>query len=72
MFPNGESVSAGTVKTLKQLDFVFFDAGGGHRAAATALRRMIRAQRRPFAVRMLNLQELLDSIDIFRRLTGIR
>ncbi|MBV9746427.1 MAG: galactosyldiacylglycerol synthase [Acidobacteriia bacterium] len=57
---------------MKQLDFVFFDAGGGHRAAATALRRMIRAQRRPFAVRMLNLQELLDSIDIFRRLTGIR
>src|SRR5579871_2193661 len=29
-------------------------------------------QGRPFQVRMANLQELLDSIDVFRKLTGIR
>ena len=57
---------------MKRLDLVFFDAGGGHRAAAHALRSVIEAQRRPFEVRLLNLQELLDSIDIFRKLTGIR
>jgi hypothetical protein len=57
---------------LKQLDFVFFDAGGGHRAAASALKRVIEEQRRPLSVRMVNLQELLDSIDLFRKLTGVR
>ncbi|HLI82902.1 MAG TPA: glycosyltransferase [Bryobacteraceae bacterium] len=57
---------------MKRVDFVFFDAGGGHRAAATALRGVIEAQRRQFDVRLVNLQELLDSIDIFRKLTGLR
>jgi hypothetical protein len=57
---------------MKKLDFVFFDAGGGHRAAAYALRRVIEEQGRPFEVRMVNLQELLDSIDVFRKLTGLR
>jgi UDP-N-acetylglucosamine:LPS N-acetylglucosamine transferase len=56
----------------KRLDLVFFDAGGGHRAAAHALRSVIEAQQLPFEVRLVNLQELLDSIDIFRKLTGIR
>jgi hypothetical protein len=57
---------------LKQVDFVFFDAGGGHRAAASALKRVIEDQRRPLNVRMVNLQEMLDSIDLFRKLTGLR
>ncbi len=57
---------------MKRLDFVFFDAGGGHRAAATALARVMEQQGRPFEVRMVNLQELLDSIDIFRKVTGLR
>jgi 1,2-diacylglycerol 3-beta-galactosyltransferase len=57
---------------VKRLDLVFFDAGGGHRAAAHALCRVIKAQQRPFEIRLVNLQELLDSIDIFRKLTGIR
>jgi hypothetical protein len=60
------------VTPVKQVELVFFDAGGGHRAAATALRSVIEAQRRPFEVRLVNLQELLDSIDIFRKLTGRR
>jgi len=57
---------------VKKLDFVFFDAGGGHRAAAHALGRAIRDQQRPVNVRMVNLQELLDAIDVFRHLTGVR
>jgi len=59
-------------EVMKRLDLVFFDAGGGHRAAADALRRVIEEQRRPFEIRMVNLQDLLDSIDIFRKLTGFR
>ncbi len=57
---------------LKVLDFIFFDAGGGHRAAATALKQVIEAQSLPFEVRLLNLQETLDEIDVFRKLTGLR
>jgi UDP-N-acetylglucosamine:LPS N-acetylglucosamine transferase len=65
-------VRHGTIGGVKQLDLVFFDAGGGHRAAANALRSVIEKQQRPFEVRMVNLQELLDSIDVFRQITGRR
>ena len=54
------------------IDFIFFDAGGGHRAAATALKSVIDRQQRPWPVRLVNLQELLDPIDILRKLTGLR
>jgi hypothetical protein len=57
---------------VKKLDFIFFDAGGGHRSAATALQQVIARQGRPWEVRMVNLQEQLDALDVFRRLTGIR
>ena len=57
---------------MAKLDFIFFDAGGGHRAAAEALRDVMERQRRPFEIRMVNLQELLDSLDVFRQLTGYR
>lgn len=57
---------------MRTVDFVFFDAGGGHRAAATALKSVIEQQNRGWNVRLVNLQEVLDSLDIFRKLTGIR
>ena len=57
---------------LQRLEFGFFDAGGGHRAAATALEMAIQAQKRPWETRPTNLQELLDSIDILRKYGGIR
>ncbi|MGA2268438.1 MAG: glycosyltransferase [Bryobacteraceae bacterium] len=57
---------------MKKLDFIFFDAGGGHRAAANALRQVMERQKRPFEIRMVNLQELLDSLDVFRKATGLR
>ena len=56
----------------KAIDFVFFDAGGGHRAAANALREVMERQRRPCEIRMVNLQELLNSLDVFRKVTGLR
>jgi hypothetical protein len=54
------------------IDFVFFDAGGGHRSAATALKAVIERERGDWRVRLMNLQEVLDEMDIFRKLTGIR
>jgi UDP-N-acetylglucosamine:LPS N-acetylglucosamine transferase len=56
----------------KKLDFVFFDAGGGHRAAATALKAVIEQQSLPWEVRLVNFQDVLDELDIFRKLFGIR
>ena len=57
---------------MKKLDFIYFDAGGGHRSAAMALQQVIAPQGRPWEIRMVNLQEQLDNLDIFRRITGIR
>ena len=56
----------------QNVHFVYFDAGGGHRAAATALNAMVAQQQRHWNVRMVNLQEILDSLDIFRKITGLR
>src|SRR5512140_211851 len=61
-----------TIGLMKKLDFIFFDAGGGHRAAANALREVMERQGRPFEIRMVNLQELLDPLDVFRKYTGLR
>jgi hypothetical protein len=57
---------------VKKIDFVYFDAGGGHRSAATALKAVIEQQGRPWEIRLVNLQEVLDSLDVFRKITGIR
>jgi len=57
---------------MKRIEFVFFDAGGGHRSAATALKLAIESRQIPWDVQMMNLQEELDKLDILRRLTGIR
>ncbi len=57
---------------MKRIEFVFFDAGGGHRSAATALQMQVASRQLPWDVQLLNLQELLDRLDILRRFTGIR
>ncbi|HVN03215.1 MAG TPA: hypothetical protein VMT86_02290, partial [Bryobacteraceae bacterium] len=57
---------------MKKLDFIYFDAGGGHRSAALALQQVIAKQGRPWEIRLVNLQEQLDELDVFRRITGIR
>jgi len=57
---------------VKKLDFLYFDAGGGHRSAATALRQVMEQQGAGVEIRMVNLQEILDEIDVFRKLTRHR
>jgi hypothetical protein len=56
---------------VTKVDFLYFDAGGGHRAAATALKAVIDDQKRPWDVRMVNLQEILGPLDVFRKVTGL-
>src|SRR5258706_10628947 len=56
---------------LETVDLVYFNAGGGHRSAALALQEAIREQGRPWNVRLVNLLEVLDPSDKFRRFTGM-
>lgn len=51
---------------------MYFEAGGGHRSAALALDAVVRSENYGWNVQLVNLQEVLDSLDIFRKLTGVR
>ncbi|MBI4891398.1 MAG: galactosyldiacylglycerol synthase [Acidobacteria bacterium] len=53
------------------LDIIFFDAGGGHRAAATALKTVCEQQERPWQVRMVHLQDILAPVDVFKKVLRI-
>ncbi len=55
----------------QKVDLVYFNAGGGHRAAALALEAAIHAQGWPWQVRRVNLTEVLDPAQRFRRLAGV-
>jgi 1,2-diacylglycerol 3-beta-galactosyltransferase len=57
---------------VKKVELVFFDAGGGHRSAANALSEIAKVEERPWEMKLMNLQELLDEMDVFRKVTGIR
>ncbi len=54
-----------------QIDFICVDSGGGHRAAANALTEVIRRQQRPWEIRQLCIQDLLNKIDFIRQSTGV-
>jgi UDP-N-acetylglucosamine:LPS N-acetylglucosamine transferase len=57
---------------VKTIDLVYFNAGGGHRAAAGALESVIRQQNRPWDVRRINLMNILDPQDMFKKTTGMQ
>jgi len=57
---------------MQRIIIVYFDAGGGHRAAARALAESIRQQGRPWHVTALNLDDVLESVDPIHRATGLR
>ncbi len=58
--------------SMTTIDLVYFNAGGGHRSAAVALDEVIRAQGLPWAVRLVNLFDVLDPRDVFQRTTGMK
>jgi UDP-N-acetylglucosamine:LPS N-acetylglucosamine transferase len=55
---------------MTAVDLVWFNAGGGHRAAALALEQVLREQRPHWQVRRVNLTEVLDPTALFRRTLG--
>jgi len=57
---------------LPKLRIVFFDAGGGHRNAANAIKAVFEQQHIAWQVELMNLQELLDQIDPLQKVTKIR
>jgi UDP-N-acetylglucosamine:LPS N-acetylglucosamine transferase len=57
---------------MTTIDLVYINAGGGHRSAAVALEMAIREQCKDWQVRLVNLFEVLDPQDIFRRTTGVK
>jgi len=58
--------------SMKRIQIVYHDAGGGHRNAATALQTVIAQQKREWQVELVQFQDLTDRLDILRKLTGIR
>src|SRR5258708_6610405 len=57
---------------MATIDLVYVNAGGGHRSAAVALEMAIREQCRDWQVRVVNLFEVLDPQDVFRRTTRVK
>ncbi|MDY0743432.1 glycosyltransferase [Paucibacter sp. R3-3] len=56
--------------TKPTVALVYFNAGGGHRAAAQALQALIAQQQRGWEVQLVNLFEVLDPKRRFKQLTG--
>ena len=56
---------------MTKIDLVYFNAGGGHRAAALALQAACVEQRRPWDVRLVDLFDVLDPNGQFARVTGM-
>ena len=57
---------------MRKLTIVYHHAGGGHQSAAAALKATLISQANPWDVTLLDIQELLDSLDLIRRATGLR
>ena len=57
---------------MKKTEIVFFDAGGAHRSMASGLKSAIEQGDSTLQPVLVNLQEVLDSIDVFRKITGLR
>ncbi|HSV83877.1 MAG TPA: glycosyltransferase [Ramlibacter sp.] len=55
----------------KTIDLMYFNAGGGHRAAAMALEAVLRGRGQGFEVRKTNVMEVLDPTGLFKRVTGM-
>lgn len=56
---------------MTTIDLIYFNAGGGHRASALALEAAIAEHGLPWTVRRVNLFEVLDPKDVYRRITGM-
>jgi hypothetical protein len=63
--------SADPIMMKDRIELVYFNAGGGHRASALALEAVIRSSALPWDVQLVNLAQMLDPQERFRRATGM-
>lgn len=56
---------------MATIDLIFFDAGGGHRAAATALKSVIEKGFPSLEPRLMHLRDVLDPVDVFRKVLRV-
>lgn len=56
---------------MATVDLIFFDAGGGHRAAATALKAILEKEPLDIQPRLMHLRDVLDAVDVFRKVLHI-
>jgi hypothetical protein len=57
--------------TKRSVELVFFDAGGGHRAAVLALKSVLASLQPSWDVEIIDLQDILKSADPLYILTGV-
>ena len=58
------------MQTPTTIDLVYFNAGGGHRSSALALQSVLQRDPLRWRVRLVNLFEVLDPQNRFRKMTG--
>jgi 1,2-diacylglycerol 3-beta-galactosyltransferase len=56
---------------MPKVELMFFDAGGGHRNAANALRLAAREQCRDWDIDMVHVGQKLEPVDFFKNIFGI-
>jgi UDP-N-acetylglucosamine:LPS N-acetylglucosamine transferase len=54
----------------REIQLIYFNAGGGHRSAALALKEVIEAKHSDWSVTLVNLFEVIDTERNFQKLTG--
>src|SRR5262249_9710069 len=69
---NSAGPDPGASSSSPKILVMYFDAAGGHRNAANALLEVGRQQQRSWDLKLVNLQELLDELDIIRKVSGLR
>jgi 1,2-diacylglycerol 3-beta-galactosyltransferase len=56
---------------MPKIHLLFFDAGGGHRSAATALQASAAASHPDWQTELVNIGKLLEPLDFFHKYVGI-
>lgn len=56
---------------MPKIHLLFFDAGGGHRSAATALQASASARYPDWQIELVNIGKLLEPLDFFHKYVGI-
>lgn len=56
---------------MPKIHLLFFDAGGGHRSAATALQASAGASHPDWQIESVNIGKLLEPLDFFHKYVGI-